>query len=409
MTVSPLRDPEVALIFRTDDSPLHTPNARKAIAALAEHLAATTDIGNRPSPFGLSEEGKVESIANRVVAPLILHYLQELSDLGCDDDALVRLAQDELDAFSNSTTSTVIDQIAIKGPRPEATLSWRGMTLRPLSPAERGAAAEATLFSRSQTGSTGTDFVVPRKVQMFFPTALLEISQEISGNWWSKEHPVELVFQLILSFLINDYELGTSESLATFSRPVWASTGTLTRPFPVSEGRGITERTIGFSEFQKVVDLAFQIPSFGTDERSRQEVSLYRALRGAGGEPGHSGLLDFAISLEAALLPNIDSELSYRFRLYGALFLRDTLPPTTTFKELGSIYSARSKLVHGEVLKQDARSKAERSARKLALAVIRRSVELDWPKPRELDELAAGMANSAFQSEVGVPDESGGL
>lgn len=306
VAVSPLRDPEFALILRGDDSPFQAPEAREVITALAKHLEATTDLGDRPSPFGASEAGRVETIAARVVVPLALHYLRELPDLTRDDGALVRSTQDELEAFTDATSSTVIDQIAIKGACPETTLSWRGVTLRPLSPAERGAAAMATFPSHSLIESAGTEFVIPRKLGMFFPSALLETSQEVSWGWWSKEHPVERVFQLILSFLINHYEIGTSESLVTFERPGWAGAGTLTRHFPVSGGRGITDRAIGAPEFQEIVDTAFRLPPFGTDEQSRQEVALYRALRGASSEPGQSGLLDFAISLEAALLPKID-------------------------------------------------------------------------------------------------------
>jgi hypothetical protein len=391
VAVSPLLDPEVALIFRTDDGPLRTREARRAITALAEHLASTTDIGDRPTPFGLNESDKVQAIADRIVTPLVLHHLKGLSDLSCDDDALIGVAQDELEDFSNATSATVIDQIAIRGPRPERSLTWRGVTLRPLSPAERGAAAEATLVSGPITTAGVSDFVIPRKLQTFFPTALLEVSQKVSWDWYSKEHPVEQVNQLVLAFLIEDFGIGTSESLATFSRPVWANTGILSRRFPMSEGRGVSERSIDLSEFRKVVELASQIPPFGSDERSPKEVCLYRALRGAGGQPGHSGLLDFTISLEAALLPKIDSELSYRFRLYGSLFLRHSLPPGATFKELGSVYKARSKLIHGEVLKRGERSKAEASARRLALAVIGRSVEVGWPRPSELDGLAARM------------------
>ena len=129
--------------------------------------------------------------------------------------------------------------------------------------------------------------------------------------------------------------------------------------FPVSEGEASTDRIIDQKQFERVIDLAYRIPEFGGEEANRRKVALYRVFRGCSVPRGESGLLDFAIALEAALL-DTNQELAFKFRLYGALFFRKVRFPSATFEELKSIYDARSKLVHGGALPPQDRREAER-------------------------------------------------
>jgi hypothetical protein len=104
-----------------------------------------------------------------------------------------------------------------------------------------------------------------------------------------------------------------------------------------------------------------------------------------------TGFLDFAIALEAALLSGMEDELSYRFRLYGALFLRDELSPTETFDRLKNMYRFRSSLVHGnksKKMKAEDVARATTDAPILAKAVIRKAIEVGWPDQKVLDGIA---------------------
>jgi Apea-like HEPN len=127
---------------------------------------------------------------------------------------------------------------------------------------------------------------------------------------------------------------------------------------------------------------------FGGQEGSSKEIVLYRVLRGCGMHWQQSGFLDFAIALEAALLSGTTSEHSYRFSLYGALFLRDGRDPRRTFDQLHNIYMVRSKLVHGSRVNATHRIAAEADAAELALAVVRKAVETGWPDAEVLNQLA---------------------
>ena len=177
-----------------------------------------------------------------------------------------------------------------------------------------------------------------------------------------------------------------------FDEPQWISQGYLYEPLPVYE-RVVTEtKRLDEGGLAQVVHQAHKIPEFSPAESNRIEIVLHRLLHGCGAPQGESGLLDFCIALESALLGDIRNrtELSYRFALYGALFLRDNLDPARTFDRLRNIYGVRSKLVHGSSIKPTERREAEIDAKQLAIAVVRNAVEAGWPSQAVLDKLAIG-------------------
>jgi hypothetical protein len=152
----------------------------------------------------------------------------------------------------------------------------------------------------------------------------------------------------------------------------------------------VTPHTLSESEFRDVVDLAYKTPEFGGAEGSGREIVLFRILRGLGMHWQESGFLDFAIALEAALLAGSSTELSYRFSLYGALFLRDEREPQDTFDRLKNVYDVRSRLVHGSKVNKAHRQAADTDAADLARAIVRKAVESGWPDPETLDRQAVG-------------------
>ena len=123
-------------------------------------------------------------------------------------------------------------------------------------------------------------------------------------------------------------------------------------------------------------------------EASNHEIALYRTLRGLGMHWQESGFLDFAIALEAALLQGVETELSYRFALYGALFLQDERVPEETFKQLRDVYTTRSKLVHGSKVDAAKREQAIIDARDITKAIMLKAIENGWPNKGQLDRRA---------------------
>ena len=101
--------------------------------------------------------------------------------------------------------------------------------------------------------------------------------------------------------------------------------------------------------------------------------------------------MDFANALEAALLSGTTTELSFRFALYGALFLRDQYDARQTFDRLTNVYRVRSQLVHGSRVNAAHRASADKDAADLAKAVVLKSVEMGWPDKEILDQAAIGV------------------
>ncbi len=171
-----------------------------------------------------------------------------------------------------------------------------------------------------------------------------------------------------------------------FDLPVWVSAGNRHGVFPVKNQRHHGIRAVRAERWDEIVDLVGQIPDFSGAESSRTDIVFHRVLKGVGSDD--SGFLDFVIALEAALLQGIKQELRYRFALYGALFLRDTLPPDATFEKLRRIYDVRSAVVHGSRVQVTDRAAVEQDAKTLARAVVLEIARCGWPDHSILNELA---------------------
>jgi hypothetical protein len=193
--------------------------------------------------------------------------------------------------------------------------------------------------------------------------------------------------KICLALFLLDYDLGTPGGITEFFFPKWSMQAKATISFIIKNKLLVKTKIMTESDFKLMVKLANKIPGFGLNEKSSEEISLNRALQGFSKISESEGLLDFVISLEAALLRGIQNELDYRFALYGSLFLKDDYDKETTFKELRQIYSVRSKLVHGSPQKKEY-DEATRNAPRLVRAILKRSLEHGWPDHTALDKLA---------------------
>jgi Apea-like HEPN len=381
---SPLRDLNVQVAIRDNSVPTAGVGLREHLLPLAELLDHTTQLGQAQLSGVLPQETGPDAVLARVVAPLALHYLTTLNDLNQPNPTLVDNLARELDLLSDSSTYERVTEVTIAGVKVAEPLMHRGVCLRPLSAMERGAVAQSNQMSWLQNRLDPVNFRVPRRFQMFVPSALLEMTAVRSTQ--PANRPSDIANRVGLAMFLLGFDFSSPGVAIEFDRPLWASFGMQYVPFPVSDTVPTCNRNMSLDDFQEVVDLAFAIPGFTSAESTGREVTLYRVLRGCG--TPDSGFLDFVTALEAALLTGIDVELSYRFRLYGALFLDTERDADETFSKLKTVYEVRSKLVHGSPVKATDRQEAQVNAADIVRSVVLRSIRSGWPNLRDLDRRA---------------------
>lgn len=359
---------------------------KEQLLPLAQYLAENTiqAVGRYSNLIG---DDKVDGLLFRCVSPMALHYLQSLTDLASGEPELVARLSEELYEMAHSNSITHINHLAVSGVSPDERYSHRGVSVRPLTGRERGNWSAYTVMAQRRRPAPNSDFhPFGPFPSMFLPSTLIEISTTRPLN--EQYDTSRLPYKVALSFYLAGYNLGGSGTITHFDSPTWASLGRNSTPFPVNEKTAPISAALTNDEFMGIVDLAYKIPDFGGEESGGRDVVLYRVLRGCGLLWLESSFLDFAIALEAALLQNSTTELSYRFGLYGALFLREELDPQETFKRLRNIYTVRSKIVHGGTISPQMRNNANRDAAELACAVTRKAIETRWPDSKTLDTIA---------------------
>jgi hypothetical protein len=365
---------------------------RDQLIPLAEYLIQHTDISTKRYNNLLGSD-PIDGLLFHCIFPLTLNYLMSLTDLTRPRPALVNKLADDLYYVATSDVIEHVYHLTIGGVRPKFSYKYRDVSMRLLSPRERGAwAAMSMPFADSYYPLADSDYEILASRPLFPPSALIEITTTRPVG--QTDDNSFLVNKVALAFYLSNYALSSTGFINHFDRPVWASvSGETAVPFPISEPElesptGFDDARITKRQFSQVVDLAHKIPDFSSAETNAQEITLWRVLRGCGTNSLDSAFIDFAIALEAALLRQRGSELAYRFSLYGSLFLRPELDPVGTFKRLKEIYSVRSKLVHGGSVHADMRDRANQDAAELGKAVTRKAVESGWPDADALDKLA---------------------
>jgi Apea-like HEPN len=365
--------------------PMSLLGLRDQLSPLAQYLLYNTNLTENRYR-GLIGDDEIDGLLFRCVVPMAIHYLTSLADLASGErDRATQLA-DQLYELATSENITHVSHIAVAGIYPDEGCDYRGISVRALTARERGAWVEH-LNPRSSRPAPNSEFYpFGRFPTLFIPSALIQVST--TRPFGFQADTSRLPHKVALSFFLAGFKLSAAGTITHFDAPAWASMGRNNTPFPVDEKAHLPSLPLSREAFIEIVDLAYKMPDFGGAESSGREVVLYRVLRGCGLQWFDSSFLDFAIALEAALPQKPTTELSYKFSLYGALFLREKLDTRETFKRLRNIYTVRSKLVHGGTISPEMRRDAERDAEELAVAVTRKAVESGWPNPAVLDILA---------------------
>jgi hypothetical protein len=386
--VSSLHDFQLQRAIGDDSVQGRVLGLREQLQPLAELLNSKTDLGTRPG-FLYPDLTGTDAILVRYLIPLTMTYLNGSDDLGAvDEKSLINLAKG-LDQLIDPDSVIRVRQMPIDGIVVDHRLEHRDVSIRPLRELERGSIAERGLLWMNAGYRDIEEFQLGMNHIVALPHVLVEVRTRRERT--DVQDSSTLAQRVALALFLDGHRISSLESIRSFDLPIWASPGISGESFPVRESMDSSGSEITEDDWRRIIDLAYKIPDFSAAETNRQEIVLQRLLRGCGAHWRDSGFLDYAVCLEAALLGVSKDELSYRFKLYGSLFLRDVRDPQTTFAKLGKIYDVRSKLVHGTPISPDAYRKAADDARDLALAVVKKAVEADWPDKKALDKLALAL------------------
>lgn len=383
--VSGLYSTEALLMIRDTSVRNLILGLREQLSPVAEYLIEHTDIATRRYHQLLGQD-PIDGLLFRCISPLALYYLTSLTSLARPRPSLVNKMADELYFLATSDVAQHVYHLTVGGVQPKSMLKHRDVSIRPLTPRERGAWAVMNMSLGQDHPIGDSDYKPSAPFPVTIPSTLIEItSTRPAGQAVDNS---TLANKLALAFYLLGYEIGSSGVISHFDRPTWGSMGRVTTLFPVSERVGLVNQQITQHKFDQVVKFSYKMPDFSSAEANAHEIVLWRVLRGCGMHWHDSAFIDFAIALEAALLGQRGSELSYRFSLYGSLFLRTELDPVETFTRLKEVYTVRSKLVHGGSVKADKRHRASQDAAELAKAITLKAIESGWPDADALDALA---------------------
>jgi hypothetical protein len=228
---------------------------------------------------------------------------------------------------------------------------------------------------------------------MSAPAHVLEVDQDVPVP---REIGVLPIPKILTALQLHQIDLAGPGILATQALPPWASFGISMRPIPIRSDP-IGSRTITRAQFEEACRTAVLLERYHLDSPDRpSELALHRFTLGCGRIDASDALLDFAIALEALLLPydreTRSADLSYRFRVHGALFITDShLERRSIFRALRTLYDFRSRLVHGADYPEPTELLAAASdAKRLAAGGLLKAVRNGFPDAAEFGRMVLG-------------------
>jgi hypothetical protein len=383
--VSGLRNHAVQVDIGDDTVPGRVLGLRPQLLPLAEWLDHESDLGTRPAWLYPASSG-ADAILTRYVVPLAMRYLIGLRTLAQDEDALIDSLTTDLLQLIEPDSVSQLRQLPLAGIGVDTQYAHRDVTIRPLTELERGTIARRDTVNMDDITAQVGEFQPSMNHIFVSPRVLVEITTTRPRSDMNDQST--LARRVALAILLDGHEIAGHGVVRAFDLPIWASPGISGQPLPLGDSLTGEVAILTEADWTRIVDLALKIPDFGPSETSRQEIVLQRLLRGFGASWQDAGFLDFVVCLEAALLGVDRDELTYRFKLYGSLFLRDLYDPKETFGRLGKIYKVRSKLVHGSPVAPTTYQEVRKDAKELAVTVVKKCVEDGWPSRDVLNEMA---------------------
>lgn len=139
-------------------------------------------------------------------------YLRSLPSLEADE---IERLTDELYRYAESSEIRRTHQFAISGVAPGGRYSYRDVTIRPLSPVERGAFYLHKAVTVNYEPVPGSDFMLPSAhSSSFIPTTLIEITRSRSIS--QEPEQTSSPDRMALAFYLLDYDLSGPGTIAAF-------------------------------------------------------------------------------------------------------------------------------------------------------------------------------------------------
>lgn len=315
-------------------------------------------------------------------------FIASVESVGSQDLALAtRMAREIVDLLGSGLYTTR-QRIVIGGLITEAERLQCGSTaVRTLSAFEKAEFDEMQSHMPVGMGSLARfDFPL-------LPTHLLEV---LGTTRRPNQIGLLPAPRILTALRLHQIDFAGSGVVGTDILPEWAFGGVVTTPFPmrpfVPEPRVLTQ-----SMFEEVCHTADRLEEYSLEAPQKpSDLALHRFNLGNGRSDPADSLVDFVVALEALLLPfdvaTRSGDLSYRFRVHGALFIAETVAARReTFRTLREAYTIRSRLVHGgdfparaEILAWGAK------AQKLTAQGLLRAVLEEFPDAAVFNRLVLG-------------------
>ena len=275
-----------------------------------------------------------------------MHYLNRVPDVHNIDIRTAELFANDVERVANADNLSYVICVPLSAmdlePAPVGPVICGEYALRALSATE-----QADWFS----GLIGQRFRLQVEGFVDFPSVLATI--RVTGPRGEPMHPPRDVADL---FVIACYLHGHRIAglvVATMTDPVWVQGGKHSGPLSVPRS-STQSATVGADALRDVVATIRILARFSMRQpQSPKDLALHRFAAGIARQNDADAVLDFVIALEALLLPyDLDArhgDLSYRFRVHGAMFIAITpeIQPREIFRQLRNLYEMRSRLVHG--------------------------------------------------------------
>lgn len=224
-----------------------------------------------------------------------------------------------------------------------------------------------------------------------FPSVLASI--RVGGPRHDPIHPRRDVADLlVIACYLHGHRVAGS-IVASMSEPRWVQHGMHSGPLSIPV-HSSDPATISSDALREVVATIPKLAQFSLRQpRSSKDLALHRFATGIARQDDADAVLDFVIALEALLLP-LDtvarhSDLSYRFRIHGAMFIAESADlRREVFRQLRDLYEMRSHLVHGGEYPVAADIRETRSiACALAARGLRRAVREGFPDANKFNAM----------------------
>lgn len=280
-------------------------------------------------------------LAEFVVLPT-WHYLMSITSVEDQDEELAHDVARQLEELLATRSYRVCSMIPVLLSADTGTLSTGRYRIRQLSPEERGRFLELPV---QRPGTVGSRFL--RIPANNVPSHLLEVEGPCDDPMISTGGGPP---NLLIALFLHGHNLSGPGWQMRRLLPAWYETGTRQSPLGLHDFPRGGIPTITAAGFSAAVQTAEQLSVLHLDDpRQPREIALKRFLLGCTRDDPADALVDFAVALEALLLPgSATTELRYRFRLHGARFIAShPVERQGLFDQLGRVYDARSSLVHG--------------------------------------------------------------